>query len=335
MGHHHLAFFIVVLCACLTAGGCGRSGSSGSADLDALQYQDPWDILRRAGIAGQDPADVFGPSGAGSATAGSSSVGTSGREAGRNIAPNQLVDENGKPYDAGAETPSDPPANNTASNDTGGSAPARPVGAKLVYDFGGMYGYHQAAAGGTGARGAVATSARRAFNNPITGGPKCPPGYDKVLTYGTKGMDNSLYYCARERREGETPEYDFGGMYGQYFDFKAKVSRYYVNPATGKASCPDGYQDEQVLGTKKVDYPVHYCWRRHADDHKDTTLFAGMYGFAANPGGKRMKKYVNPMTRGTSCPSGAVPSIALGTRHVDFPLIYCVHQTELESGSSP
>lgn len=104
-------------------------------------------------------------------------------------------------------------------------------------DFGGMYGYVNAAPA----------------NNPISGNMGCPAGFTSQAILGTYNVDYGLWYCYRSHQAN--PPWSFGGMYGYVNGAPAN------NPATGALTCPATYAGSTVLGTYNVDYPLSFCWK--------------------------------------------------------------------------
>jgi hypothetical protein len=165
----------------------------------------------------------------------------------------------------------------------------------LPLDFGGMWGWVD---------GQIQV-------NPTTGVSYCPKGYTATTVYGQSNRDYPVTYCWRPHADGRDPDYDFGGMWGTVNATQV------ANGTTGQASCPSGYNDQQVLGTDGVDLPLHACWRPHQLG-TPLELFGGMVGtingVAAN----------NPASGGHSCPTGYATQQVLGTSNVDWPLSYCL-----------
>lgn len=106
----------------------------------------------------------------------------------------------------------------------------------------------------------------------------------------------------------------FGGMYG------ARAGGSYINPYTGGSSCPAGYTAYRTLGTPNLDYDLVYCGRMASSGTEPVADFAGAFGWHSN--GAR----TNPITGGTSCPSGHLTTQALGTYRVDYDAYYCHRQ---------
>jgi hypothetical protein len=106
-----------------------------------------------------------------------------------------------------------------------------------VYDFGGMWGYVNAAP----------------VVNPTTGQTNCPAGYTQQQLLGTMNVDYALYGCYRPHQAG-APAALFGGMVGTTHAVAAN------DPASGASSCSSGYTAKQVMGTYNVDYYLAYCY---------------------------------------------------------------------------
>lgn len=132
----------------------------------------------------------------------------------------------------------------------------------------------------------------------------------------------------------DTDVLDFGGMYGQHPQ-DGQV-RYYVNPATGAASCPAGYDATQVFGTGNVDWAMFLCTRPHVAGRAPLYDFGGMIGMANGSGNGALPwrgyhYFVNPFTHTDECPSGYQSRQVLGTPNVDHTLYYC-YRPHVEGG---
>ncbi|MCU1227676.1 MAG: hypothetical protein JWO97_560 [Acidobacteria bacterium] len=88
---------------------------------------------------------------------------------------------------------------------------------------------------------------------------------------------------------------DFGGMFGI-------GERSFNNPLTSGQSCPAGYTPYEFKGTFNVDWQAFYCGRITGDG-EPAADFGGMYG-SANHNDTGAYWINNPITGGTSCPSG-------------------------------
>jgi hypothetical protein len=113
-----------------------------------------------------------------------------------------------------------------------------------LVDFGGAYGGHDS---GT------------LYPNPVKGSPSCPSGFQSRLTLGSYSVDHSLWYCHMPHVTRTRTRYQFGGMYGYYWN--GSGTGVYANPATGSDSCPDGFTRAKILGTYNQDYDVHFCYK--------------------------------------------------------------------------
>jgi hypothetical protein len=165
------------------------------------------------------------------------------------------------------------------------------------WDFGGMWGFVN---GGT------------LSPNPVTGSTTCPPGYAWTQLLGTRGTDLGVFLCSRPHQPGSETVLDFGGMWGTV---NGNVK---VNPFTGAAVCPPGYQTQQVLGTTHVDESVFVCQKPHVPGTTPTHAFGGMWG-QINGG-----TYVpNPSTGNITCPAGFTDTQVLGTGGLDYELHFC------------
>lgn len=168
-------------------------------------------------------------------------------------------------------------------------------------DFGGMYG----------------NSKKGKYNNPVTGTYNCPTGYIKQPIMGSI-YDNALTYCYRKHVNGVPADFDFGGIYS----YSSTGVR--VNPYTGGATCPNGYNSAQVYGesSNSPDYPAYICYKKHDESIREVAPFAGMYAQSSGGGFK------NPATSGFSCPSWTQATMMLGTslpdgRMLDYPFYFC------------
>ncbi|QDE94364.1 hypothetical protein BHS06_34410 [Myxococcus xanthus] len=164
-------------------------------------------------------------------------------------------------------------------------------GSPPLYDFGGMWG---------------AVNAQPVVN-PITHATQCPDGYTAQHLLGTYKQDHALHLCYRPHVPGVPSGYRFGGAHG--FVNAAATQ----NPATGAASCPEGFEQTQVLGTHNVDYPLYFCMARAS--HWD---FGGFIGTLEGS-----ETALNPVTNAATCPDGYLKTQVLGTSDFDQPLYLC------------
>lgn len=105
----------------------------------------------------------------------------------------------------------------------------------------------------------------------------------------------------------------FGGMWGL-------PSTIYRNPYTDSTSCPNGYNQIEILGQINMDYTVVLCFRDTLLDSfsempSEYFAFGGMYSADST--------YVNPYTGGKSCPTGYTTHQVLGYPNVDHNLYFC------------
>lgn len=161
-------------------------------------------------------------------------------------------------------------------------------------DFGGAFGY---VGGGL-------------VPNPATGAATCPAGYTATTVLGMANVDYPAYLCSRPA-QGADPVLDFGGMWGYVNGAVAP------NPATGGASCPDGYSDQAILDTTNIDYPVHVCYRPHTPGSTSALHFGGAWGYVNGA------PTANPATGAASCPSQYASTAVLGAANVDYPINLC------------
>ncbi|RYZ40719.1 MAG: hypothetical protein EOO71_14970 [Myxococcaceae bacterium] len=106
----------------------------------------------------------------------------------------------------------------------------------------------------------------------------------------------------------------FGGMYGN------RDNGVYLNPYTGTAGCPAGYTAYRTLGTYNIDHELHFCGRYADGTTEPLADFGGAFGWGLNGA------YSNPMTGGSSCPSGYLSESTLGTYNLDYEIRYCHRQ---------
>lgn len=115
---------------------------------------------------------------------------------------------------------------------------------------------------------------------------------------------------------------DFGGMYGMAGDQGGKGVVWNVNPATGGASCPAGYDAVRFAGKMNVDWEAFQCVRKSNGATTPALDFGGMYGQLDYREG--MPKANNPFTGGQSCPAGFTSHQVLGDNgSTDRDLFYC------------
>ncbi len=114
---------------------------------------------------------------------------------------------------------------------------------------------------------------------------------------------------------------DFGGMFGACGPGGPPPGSY-VNPLTGRYSCPAGYSALRISGTPGFDWPVYVCHRAHIPGKSPDYDFGGMFG-SCGPGGPPPGAYVNPLTKAYSCPPGYAAARVAGTPGVDWPLSFC------------
>jgi hypothetical protein len=176
------------------------------------------------------------------------------------------------------------------------------AGEDPVYDFGGMWGYVE----------------NQLAVNSLTGGASCPAGYTDLKVEDGSGYDYPLHVCYQPHVAGTTPR-RLGGMFGAVNNTPTN------NVATGDASCPAGYTDNQVLGSSGIDYPVHYCYQgcpvglvgNDCDIPVTPMDFGGMYGFVEGV------QQANPATGASSCPAGYTATAVLDNPGFDYAAYYC------------
>lgn len=180
-----------------------------------------------------------------------------------------------------------------------------------LYDFGGMYGWYWNGSG------------HAYYPNPVTNAPSCPLGYQGATILGTENLDYPVVFCFRPHVDGVEADYDFGGIFGWRWDATINNHAPYNNPATDATSCPATYSEGTALGTPYLDYAVKFCYRRHQPGVDGLFKFGGAYGYYWNKTLKNHMPYLNPATNGANCPDNYLPSIALGTAYLDYPIVWC------------
>lgn len=160
-------------------------------------------------------------------------------------------------------------------------------------DFGGMWGYVQDSA----------TTPVHPTNNPFTGAPSCPPGYDQTQVTGKYNVDYNIFQCTRPSNGVAEPVADFGGMYGNFDYREARFTG--KNPLTGASSCPAGFTAYKVLGNFGGDSDLYFCGKAHVAGTKPAYTFGGVFS--------RIGGYTNPATNGASCAPGFLPNQVWGS----------------------
>jgi hypothetical protein len=167
-------------------------------------------------------------------------------------------------------------------------------GTPSIYDFGGMWGYVN--------NGFPAV-------NPLTGQASCRSDFIDLQVLGTSGTDWPLHVCYRNH--GDNPPLRFGGVLGTV------NTRAVANQVTLVGECAGGYQQQAVLGTSDVDWPLSYCYAR--SPLKAAGLdFGGAYGYIN--GGTAVN---NSATGLQTCPSGYTAQQVFGTSGTDWPVFVC------------
>ncbi len=208
----------------------------------------------------------------------------------------------------------------------------------MPFDFGGMYSLDSE------------TNASL-YDNPATNDSSCPTGYNANLTYGYSNssvmhpQDNYIFYCYRERVDGQDPFYDFGGMYGSEDcdeSHSCASGNCYgsswnscVNPITDARGCSSGYISQQITSGKDND--MFYCYRPHT---KEEYYFGGMYGskfdyYYHNPENDSelqgaLHGYPHVVTGNRRCVEDYISSLVLYKVNVDYPLKFCYSVVEEE-----
>lgn len=174
--------------------------------------------------------------------------------------------------------------------------PSYPLG---LWAFGGMY----------------SESGDGGYANPATGEKNCPLGYDSVQTLGSEGEDAELFYCKKDSLESlELPVFDFGGMYGRHSNGN------YINPLTGFASCPSGFNSYQVYGDESLDQDLFFCGKVPDSENPSAIGFGGLFGEDRD----ETLNYVNPETNELACPVEFESVRVLGSSDQDWPLSVCM-----------
>lgn len=115
--------------------------------------------------------------------------------------------------------------------------------------------------------------------------------------------------------------YDFGGMYGRGAP-NGGAAQWFSNPAVGSASCPAGYEDQEIFGRAYIDYPVHACVRRATPGSISFVDFQGMFGDSYYA--DRATRSTNPFTGQAYCTEGSWGVKLLDDRDLDNQLYACV-----------
>jgi hypothetical protein len=97
----------------------------------------------------------------------------------------------------------------------------------------------------------------------------CPTGFsetDRAQFVGAPGVDNALSFCWRRHVPGTSQPFLYGGAYSRGGK-DGKES--WVNPATTKPSCPNGFTSTFVHGLTRndgrvLDHGVVMCWKASA-----------------------------------------------------------------------
>jgi len=175
--------------------------------------------------------------------------------------------------------------------------PLTPSAAESELDFGGAFGQVNGAS----------------VVNPATGMQTCPAGYTTQQIYGTGGNDYAVSICSRPSEAN--PIFDLGGAWGY-------VERAYsgFGPPVPQG-CGVNLLDQWVLGTPNIDYPLHLCYRLHANG--DVTRFGGVVGTVER------KTIYNAVTLSDQCPPGYLKQQVLGTNGIDWPLYVCFQRAAL------
>jgi hypothetical protein len=158
--------------------------------------------------------------------------------------------------------------------------------------------------------------------NPATGVASCPAGYIASPIFGTTGLDYPVYSCFKILRQNEAPGFDFGGMFGWYYDHYDQSIKTFNNPKTFAPVCPDGFSTVPLLGTVGLDYDLFYCHRPHESGYE---AFKGLYSFGAvgSADNLRIVHYTNPITNEPTCSTGPQAQQVFGTINLDYPIMMC------------
>jgi hypothetical protein len=165
-----------------------------------------------------------------------------------------------------------------------------------LLDFGGVFGWVDGAQ----------------FSNPATGTWACPAGYTTMRVFGTSTVDHDFYYCYRTHQPDGAPALEFGGMTGSV------DGSWTVNPFTGAATCPNGFNMTRVYGRSGIDWDVSLCHRPGDASRPQTYWFAGMFGVI--DGSTQVK---NPLNDLYGCPTPYTAKQILGQGARDMPLYFC------------
>lgn len=117
---------------------------------------------------------------------------------------------------------------------------------------------------------------------------------------------------------------DFGGMYGWSFISGQPNAQLNVNPFTGGASCPGGYDAVKIVGKANVDYDAFQCVRKTNGTTEPVADFGGMWG--ERDYREQVQTAANPVTGSASCAAGFVQYRLLGGDSTDRNLFYCARR---------
>jgi hypothetical protein len=144
--------------------------------------------------------------------------------------------------------------------------------------------------------------------------------------YGTALAMADQWQLAVDALEGKdlsssdvTVGLDFGGMWGWSFVGGQTVVN--VNPFTGNASCPSGYDQVKISGKYNVDYDAFQCVRQTNGSTQPVADFGGMFG--ERDYREQIFTAANPVTGQTSCAAGFTQYKLLGGDSTDRNLWYC------------
>ena len=100
------------------------------------------------------------------------------------------------------------------------------------------------------------------------------------------------------------------------------------NPVTGEHTCPDGFNENMILGTSAVDFPLYYCNKpiddiANAERMKEWKPSPGAMQFGGMIGVVGGAVVNNPISRAITCPVGFYKTRVFGTGAVDYDAHFC------------
>jgi len=175
-----------------------------------------------------------------------------------------------------------------------------------LLDFGGMFGHR------------MESGRKVAYNNPVTGRPGCPSGYETHHVHSAHRLDWEIKVCARPFNRFEPPAAVFGGLYST--DSRGQLLG---NPMAQMGQCPRGFQRAQIHGSSEPhDNPLFLCYRNFRDGRGSGPFqffeFGGLISHVE-------QVRANHVTGGNTCPNGFSQSRAVyGEANLDWSIYLCL-----------